>query len=141
MDAATATVLNSSTEPTVPAPVRNWSISLLLFSFIWMFISIIYLFYDAIAIFQWGISFKLVLDTSNLAIMIVISILGILAAEFKTILWTKLYFYVISTYAPFNIIYNICLDDNKDIHRNDFIFIGFITLNILACAFYVLIGY
>ena len=114
---------------------------MLLVSFLWLFISIIYLFYDAIAVFQLGFSFKLVLDSTNLMIMILISILGIVAAELKTVLMTKVYFYVISTYAPFNIIYNICLDDNKDIHRNAYIFIGFITLNILACAFYVLIGY
>lgn len=128
-------------ETSIPNSIRNWSIWILLWSFIWLLSTIIYIFYDAIELVQYGISFKLALDCINLLIMVWIATLGIITSEFKTIVLTKLYFYVISIYAPFNIFYLIIFDDNTDIHKNTVIFLGFIMLNIVLWSFYILWGY
>lgn len=70
-----------------------------------------------------------------------ISILAIAASELKTLRLTKVYFILISIYAPLHIIYSILFNTNEDLHKTLILYIVFIITNILACSMYVFCGY
>ena len=121
--------------------VRKWCVYTLIFGFFLLLLSIYQLFYCCIDVYNNGFELDNIISLCYILMMTSISILAIAASELKTLRLTKIYFILISIYAPLHIVYSILFNTNEDLHKTLILYIVFISTNILACSMYVFCGY